>query len=202
VRPDYGATMAQSNVQKAAEPHRAAALVPPYQRRGYAPRAVGAFVPQLTRKAFEKHGFATAALITDWGTIVGREVAGWCQPERLKWPRDVATYGEVADEDRGRPGATLVVAVDPARALDIEYRASGLVERINAFVGYRAVAKLHVVQSPAVASARAPQARPPAPRPAPAAPRALDLSAIADESLRAALAKLGAAMAVKAAATP
>jgi hypothetical protein len=186
--------MAQAHVQKAAETHRAAPAPSPYQRRGYAPRAVGAFVPQLTRKAFEKHGFATAALITDWATIVGRELAGWCQPERLKWPRDVATYGEVADEDRGRPGATLVVAVDPARALDIEYRAGSLVERINAFLGYRAVARLHVVQSPAVAS-RTPQARPAAPRSAPVAARALDLSTVTDESLRAALAKLGAAMA-------
>ena len=34
-------------------------------------KAVGSFVPQLTRKAFEKYGFSTATLLTDWAVIVG-----------------------------------------------------------------------------------------------------------------------------------
>ena len=34
-------------------------------------KAVGSFVPRLTRKAFEKYGFSAATLITDWPTIVG-----------------------------------------------------------------------------------------------------------------------------------
>ena len=53
--------------------------------------AAGSFVPQLTRKAFEKFGFSAATLIMDWPTIVGGEIAYYTQPERLKWPR-------VADE--------------------------------------------------------------------------------------------------------
>jgi hypothetical protein len=34
-------------------------------------RAVGAFLPRLTRKAFEKYGFSAATLLTDWPAIVG-----------------------------------------------------------------------------------------------------------------------------------
>ncbi len=38
-------------------------------------RVVGAFVPGLTRKSFEKYGFSTATLLTDWAIIVGKELA-------------------------------------------------------------------------------------------------------------------------------
>ena len=188
--------MAQVSVRRSAGSERVTAPFVPERRGGRpSPRAVGAFVPQLTRKAFEKHGFSTAALITEWATIVGREVAACTVPERLKWPRDVAVYDDVEEGARGRPGATLVLAVDPARALDIEYRAGQLIERINAFFGYRAIASLRIVQAPAVAAMK--PARPAfataVKKAAPAASQ-LDLSAVRDEGLRLALAKLGAAM--------
>ena len=58
-------------------------------------RAVGAFVPGLTRKSFEKYGFSTATLLTDWTVIVGAELAQFTLPERLKWPRNVDAYEDV-----------------------------------------------------------------------------------------------------------
>ncbi len=97
---------------------------------------MGSFVPGLTKKAFEKHGFAAATLLTDWETIVGRELASYTVPERLKWPR--MTGSTEADPDGPRPGGTLHLRVDPARALDVEYRARQIAERINAYFGYRA----------------------------------------------------------------
>src|SRR5215475_533447 len=56
----------------------------------YGVKAVGSFLPALTRKAFEKYGFSTAALVTDWVRIVGRELAASTAPERLRWPRGLA----------------------------------------------------------------------------------------------------------------
>ena len=52
-----------------------------------------------------------------------------------------------------RPGATLVLRVDPARALDVEYRARQIIERINAYFGYRAIAELRILQAPLPAHA-------------------------------------------------
>lgn len=149
-------------------------------------RAVGSYVPKLTHKAFEKYGFAAAALITDWAVIVGKDVAAYTSPERLKWPRGVGLGEEIEEGDAGRPGATLIVRVEPARALDVQYRAHQLVERINRHFGYRAVAELRILQAPLPERVLRSG---PAPRPSQpvAAP---ELSGISDERLRRALTNL------------
>jgi hypothetical protein len=111
-------------------------------------KAVGSFLPTLTRKAFEKHGFAAATLITDWREIAGADLASYSVPERLKWPRSPANAAAASADGEGRPGGTLMLRVDPARALDVEYRSRQIVERINAYFGYRAVAELRLIQAP------------------------------------------------------
>jgi len=156
-------------------------------RNYIAARAVGAYIPKLTHKAFEKYGFAAAALITDWVTIVGREVAAYTAPERLKWPRGIDIGGDIEDGAAGRPGATLIIRVEPARALDVQYKAQQIMERINAHFGYRAIAELRILQAPLPERAQ----QRPAPQPIAAAPcPAPELAGIADERLRLALANL------------
>jgi len=157
----------------------------PAPRYAYVPaRAVGAYLPKLTRKAFETYGFSTATLLTDWAAIVGVETAGFAAPERLKWPRG-AGLGEEDANARGRAGAVLILRVDPARALDVEYKGQQILERINGYFGYRAVAELRILQAPLASAAKAP-ARPGIP-PASDAP---ELAGIADERLRMALQRL------------
>lgn len=114
-------------------------------------------MPGLTRKSFEKYGFSTAALLTDWPRIVGAELAGATVPERLKWPRATETLEDEATRT-GREGATLVLRVDPALALEVEYRGRQIVERINAFFGYGAVAELRLLQAPIEPRPRSPAA--------------------------------------------
>ncbi|MEZ5853705.1 MAG: DciA family protein [Hyphomicrobiaceae bacterium] len=116
-------------------------------RRPLAAKTVGSFVPRLTRPAFEKFGFSAATLITDWATIVGSDIARYARPERLKWPKRVSYQPDgVDDAERGRPGATLMLAVEAGRALDAQYKAALIVERINAYFGYRAVSDVRIVQ--------------------------------------------------------
>lgn len=172
-------------------------------RRGEGPglRAVAGLVPAITRKAFEKHGFAAASLIIDWTQIVGADIARLTRPERLKWPRLVEKAAEADEAQTGRPGATLVIRVDPAAALDIQYRKAQLLERINAYFGYRAVSELRIVQAGSDEEIGTPAA---AGKPAGsgALPRrggttsavATDLSSVDDGALRAALARLAASI--------
>ena len=163
-------------------------------RSGVAARTLGSFVPKLTKKVFEKYGFSAAALLTDWAQIVGADLARYTQPERLKWPRSVEAFQDTPQAAVGRPGATLVLRVEGARALDVQYRQRQIIERINAYFGYAAVAEMRIIQAPLTTT-------PPAPRPretrpvvpvtaAPTAAPAPGLDQIPDEGLRNALLKL------------
>jgi hypothetical protein len=153
-------------------------------------KAVGSFLPGLTRKAFEKHGFSATTLITDWPTVVGRELAAVTSPERLKWPRPVEYAEDGTDAPagaKGRPGATLVLRVDGSQALAVQYGARQIIERINAYFGCAAVAELRIVQAPV---GETPAARRPARRTA--EPLTHEVAGVSDAGLRDALARLGA----------
>lgn len=113
---------------------------------GFGARAIASLIPRITQKSFEKHGFAAASLIMDWAQVVGHDRARNTRPLQLKWPRAVEKFNDTAEGCEGRPGATLVLQVDPAVALDIQYQSAQLIERINAYFGYRAVANLRIVQ--------------------------------------------------------
>ena len=162
-------------------------------RAKFTGHTLGKFIGKLTKKAFEKHGFSAATLLTDWRTIVGSDIAAYTAPERLKWPRGVEAYSDVSDDGAGRPGATLVLRVDPVRALDVSYKSRQLIERINAYFGYKAVSELRFIQAPVAEL----QPQPPLARPRPAAPTP-QVQAVADDGLREALAKLEATMAARA----
>ncbi len=155
-------------------------------------KTVGSFVPRLTKPAFERYGFSAAALITDWETIVGADIARYTMPERLKWPKRVEWSGaEAAEENRGRPGATLVLAVASGRALDIQYKGSQLIDRINAYFGYRAIADMRIVQVAAIkpASSLGPAPHASVPAATPLKPRE-ELARIAEPGLKAALERM------------
>ncbi|MEZ5898313.1 MAG: DciA family protein [Hyphomicrobiaceae bacterium] len=124
--------------------------LPPDRRTkgGSFARAVGSFVPKIAGKAFEKFGFHTAEIMTQWPRIAGEDIARWTAPERIRWPRMPGGANTAADEDVVRPGGTLVLRVEPARALDIEYRAAEIIDRVNRYFGYRAVETLKIIQAP------------------------------------------------------
>lgn len=116
------------------------------RRRALPGKAVGQFLPKLTKRAFEKFGFATAAIATDWEAIVGDELAAKARPERLTWPRQAGQENDDAGQGCGRSGATLTLRVSPASALEIDYSRGLLQDRLNAYFGYRAIAKIKVIQ--------------------------------------------------------
>lgn len=128
-------------------------------RRGAQP--IGGFVPRLTNAVFEKHGFATAAVATDWAAIVGSDAAAKCLPERLVWPKrrpdaaeDTAGPNPPSRRTKGvshahqHEAATLHLVVEPAFALEIQYASGQLINRLNAYFGYRAIGQIRMRQAP------------------------------------------------------
>jgi hypothetical protein len=139
--------------------------------------------PALTA-AFKRHGFASTEIVTHWDDIVGPEVAAHCEPIKITWPRQ-------NDAEQPEP-ATLVLRCQGPAAIEIQHLAGVIVERINRFLGWRAIERVALRQAPL---ARRAKPKPPPAIDAEAARRIADrMTDITDESLRAALGRLGAAV--------
>jgi hypothetical protein len=133
--------------------------------------------------AFAKQGFASSELVTRWPEIVGIEIAAHSEPEKIQWPRPV---GDALPD----PG-TLVLRVEGPTAVEIQHQSRTILERVNRFLGWQAVGGLRLRQAPL--SRRTPAKAAP-PDDEEQARIAATLSDIADDNLRAALARLGAAV--------
>jgi hypothetical protein len=150
--------------------------------RTYA-RPLADLVRSTLADTFARQGFASTELVTHWNDIVGADIAVYCEPLRLKWPRG-------GDVDAPEP-ATLVLRVEGPVAVEIQHLSPVILERVNRFFGWRAVGRLALRQAP-LARRPAPPVRP-EPDPQAAAQIAGTLD-VADEDLRNALARLGAAI--------
>lgn len=145
-------------------------------------RPVAAAMTKVTGPILGKRGLGEAQILTEWPSIMGAELADQTAPEKLSFPPGERRHG------------TLRLRVAPGAAIAIQHREPQIIERINSFFGYPAVARLAIIQAPL--KKRGP-AVPPAPRPLRPDERArLDgrLAAVGDPDLRAALDRLGRAV--------
>ncbi len=149
----------------------------PFRRPTAQPLAdlVGPSIAELCGKA----GFSVVEVVTHWDEIVGPDLAPRSMPVRMQWPRGSEPEA-----------ATLVVRVEGAYAIELQYAAPVVIERINAYFGWRCVGRLALRQGPVPSRA----VHVPFKAPASAAVEAVrrDLGAFEDEALAASLARLGA----------
>ena len=134
--------------------------------------------------AYARQGFAARELVTRWAEIAGPEIAAHAEPLKIQWPRPV--------EGQPQEPATLVLRVDGPMALEIQHGSDVILQRVNRFFGWNAVGRLALRQAP-LARRHAPKV-PAAPDAEAVAEVAKSLSAVEDEDLRAALARLGASI--------
>ena len=135
-------------------------------------------------EAYAKQGFAARELVTRWAEIAGADVAAHSQPLKMQWPRPV--------EGQPQEPATLVLKVEGPTALEIQHKSDLILERVNRFFGWSAVGRLALRQAPL---SRRDRPKPPAPPDPEAVAKIADgLRAVEDDQLRAALARLGAAI--------
>jgi hypothetical protein len=155
-----------------------------------------------------------------WPEIVGERLAGVCEPVSLEWPRGAmaskadAPASEADLGPRGRrtatlgsrrPGkgagddrtaASLIVRVEGAFGLEVQHLAPAILERVNAYFGWRCADRLVVRQGRV---SRKTRTNPPSSTPDPKAlAKAREAAAgIADDALRESLLRLGALVLTK-----
>lgn len=159
---------------------------PERKRGGAGPVAAARIIKRIISPALRRRGFAESEVVLRWPEIVGAEFARVATPEKLSFRR-----GRSAD-------GTLHLKVAGPAALAIQHQAPMIMERINTFYGFRAVARLQLVQGAPLAAASPTEIPEPAPEPLSAAEnRRIDegAAAAADPELSAALRRLGTAVA-------
>jgi hypothetical protein len=150
------------------------------------PRSLSATLPKITKAILDKGGRDYATLIAEWPAIVGAPLAASSQPEKLVRRRQ--------DDERSH-GGVLTIRVSGGAALEIQHREPQIIERINAYLGYRGVVRIKLVQG---VLTRRTQPGPPPERPlSPPESQAIDSAAarVADPDLQERLARFGRALA-------
>jgi hypothetical protein len=142
---------------------------------------------KIVGEVFTRQGFASAELVTRWDEIVGPDIAAHSEPIKLQWRRP----GASDPPGGGQEPATLVLRVDGPAAIEIQHVGEVICERVNRFLGWRAVTRIALRQAPL---RRRPRHPAPPRDPAEVERIAATLADVADGELKEALARLGAAI--------
>jgi len=104
------------------------------RRRGGQARAIADLMPEIGRTAFRRFGFVQSSVVSRWPEIVGPHHARICAPESIRFAPGAKSEG------------ILQLVVVPAHAPLIQHVIPEIIERVNRFFGYNAVAKVKLRQ--------------------------------------------------------
>lgn len=132
-------------------------------------------LPDIGGTAFRRFGFVQSSVVSRWNEIVGERYAAVSAPESIRFP-----HGKRAD-------GVLTLSVAGAHAPVMQHVVPVIIERVNRFFGYAAIARVTIRQGdvakpPPAAKRREPVALP--------VELGNSLRAIADPELKAVLESL------------
>ncbi|MBT5498639.1 MAG: DUF721 domain-containing protein, partial [Alphaproteobacteria bacterium] len=78
---------------------------------------------------------AAAEIVTRWAEIAGEEMAAGSAPDHLSFPKGA------------RQGGTLYISASGSVALQIQHQEPSILQRINTYFGYSAIARLSISQT-------------------------------------------------------
>ena len=140
-------------------------------------RQISDLMPEVGRAAFRRFGFVQSSVVTRWPEIVGTAHARVCMPEAIRF-----APGE-------RNEGILQLVVLPAHAPIISHVIPEIIERVNRFFGYNAIARVKLRQGAVKPPPAQQRAAPPSLKPIPLA-LGDSLRDIGDPELRAVLESL------------
>lgn len=148
------------------------------------PRPLADLLRKTLNEGFARQGFASSELVTRWDAVVGADIAACCEPIKIQWPRPI--------HNQEPEPATLVLRVEGPMAVEIQHQSTIILEKVNRFFGWQAIGQIALRQAPLRRADK--PAPPPGPDPQKTAQVAAQLGDIADDHLKAALARLGASV--------
>ncbi|WP_316979296.1 DUF721 domain-containing protein [Shumkonia mesophila] len=155
----------------------------PSTRRSGRVKALASAVEGVTRPIFGRRGLADGAIVHHWQAIVGERFSALTAPEKLVFPTGA------------RHGGTLHLRVASGGiATQLQHLEPLLVERVNSYFGYQAVARLHFKQGPVTTPGESPAPVPPPLDAREEAGLAACLDVVEDPDLKAVLQSLGRAV--------
>ena len=137
----------------------------------------------LTRAVYERHGFAYGEILAQWEAILGERLSEHTRPSRIRWPKQPGSARKY--------GGVLVIQTNPGFALELQYEVPRLIERVNSYFGYGAIAGVKIVQGALKPGKNKRHPKPAAPDSDLTPGLKERLARIDDEALREALARLG-----------
>lgn len=140
-------------------------------------RAVSDIVPDVGRAAFRRFGFVQSSIVSRWREIVGERYAAVSSPESIRFPPGKRAEG------------VLNLVVEGAHAPMMQHVAPVIIERVNRFFGYQAVARVSFRQGFVQVARAKSRVAPPSLRPIPVE-LGDSLRQVADPELRACLESL------------
>ena len=130
-------TMGSDNTKGTGSKGKPRKTAKPYERpRGGGAKAIGDLMPEIGRTAFRRFGFVQSSVVTRWPEIVGPTHSRACSPEAIRFPPGEKSEG------------ILQLVVSPAHAPLIQQVLPEIIERVNRFFGYNAVARAKIRQGP------------------------------------------------------
>lgn len=91
---------------------------------------IGQVVHKVTTPFYKARGFAQGRIVTDWEKIVGSQLAQYGFPERVTFPFKQKT------------GGTVHVVASGSGSMIFEHQSQMIIEQINTYFGYNAIAKI------------------------------------------------------------
>jgi hypothetical protein len=149
-------------------------------------KPLAALVGKCLTDTFAQRGFASTEIVTHWVDIAGADIAAHCEPMKIEWPR------RRNPNDADPEPAVLVLRVEGPCAIEIQHQTAVIIARVNRFFGWPAIGRIALRQAPL--RRRRARAAPPRPDAEAVQAETKRLSAIADDDLRSALGRLGAAV--------
>lgn len=113
--------------------------------RGGPARRMGEMLPDVGGTAFRRFGFVQSSIVSRWKEIVGDRYATVSAPESIRFPQGKRAEG------------VLTLSVTGAHAPMMQHVVPVIIERVNRFFGYAAVARVVIRQGEVTKRAPAPK---------------------------------------------